>query len=123
MALVLLIEDDFDLRQCLAEMLVLAGHQVVEASDGLNGIEHFHKVHPDVVLTDISMPGKGGLDVIRELSLQFPESSIIAMSGEGQEVLGQARRLGACRTLSKPFSFTRLSETLHEMCSATLQSV
>ncbi len=117
MAVVLLIEDDEDLRQLIAEMLALAGHQVFEAGDGLNGIERFHKIRPDVVLTDISMPRKGGLDVIRELSLSFPRSSIIAMSGEGQEVLGQARRLGARRTLCKPFSLNRLSKTLREMCN------
>lgn len=115
MALVLLIEDDPDLRQVLSETLAVAGHQVVEASDGLSGLERCRMLRPDVVLTDISMPRLGGLEVIRQLSLRFPQSSIIAMSGDGQEVLGQARRLGARRTLCKPFSLTRLSEALHDL--------
>lgn len=67
MARILLIEDDDGLRAILAEHLTLAGHTVIEAGDGREGLDRFRRAGADLVVTDIVMPETEGLEVLREL--------------------------------------------------------
>ncbi len=112
MARVLVIDDDEQIRTLLKHMLVGAGHQVEEAVDGAEGLRLFGKRPPDLVLTDINMPGLDGHDVItaiRELHAYVP---IIAVSGGGaiaaDELLLKASALGAFEIVMKPFEFRQL---------------
>ena len=79
----------------------------------------YREQHPDLVLTDIFMPGKEGLETILELGLLDPEVRIIAVSGGGNmgilNPLPMAAKLGALRTLSKPFSGKELVDLVEEI--------
>lgn len=120
MATLLLIEDEDPSREALRDRLRTAGHQVIEAPNGRLGLALFRAHHPDVVITDILMPEKDGLEVIMEIRKEQPNARIIAVSaretaGLNLDVLGIARKLGACTTLEKPFDFSALSSAI-EAC-------
>jgi DNA-binding NtrC family response regulator len=106
MASILVIDDEVLMRTTLRTALEKAGHQVAEARDGNQGMKVFAEVRPDLVLTDIIMPDREGIEMIREMRSLDPDVPIIAMSGGGSVggdlFLELAARLGATRTLSKP---------------------
>ena len=113
MARVLVIEDDADLRAVLRLILEAGDHEVLEAPEGESGLALFRARAPDVVLTDILMPGKEGLETILTLRHEAPHAKIIAMSGGGaivskQNALRSAADFGVRRTLAKPFSAAEL---------------
>ena len=119
MARILLIEDNAGLRAILAEHLALAGHTVIEAGDGREGLDHFRRVGADLVITDMVMPETEGFEVLRELRRTHPPVKIIAMSGEGQgsgaAYLDAARLLGAAKVLLKPFPAAVLIAAIAEL--------
>jgi DNA-binding response OmpR family regulator len=120
MASILLIEDDEPLRQILALALVNAGHTVAEAADGNQGIERFREAPPDLVITDIVMPGREGIETIMALRREAPRLPIIAISGAANYArvyLGMAAKLGAQRILSKPFNTADLLAAINEVLS------
>ncbi len=108
MARILLIDDDDDLRTMLRRVLTLSGHTVVEARNGEEGLALFPQAAADLVITDIVMPGKEGLEVLMALRKKHPPVKIIAISGGGRgdatDYLHLAKQMGAARVLSKPFS-------------------
>ena len=112
MARVLVIDDDEEHRTLVRHMLVGEGHQVDEALDGAEGLRLFGKSPPDLVLTDINMPGLDGHEVITAIRVLHPEVPIIAVSGGGaiakDELLVKASALGAVEIIMKPFEFTQL---------------
>ena len=105
---ILLIEDDEPLRDTLRKTFVRAGYEVDEAPNGKAAVQAYRRVRSDVVVTDIVMPEKEGLEVISELRRLAPGVKIIAISGGGAgragDYLELARRLGATHILAKPFS-------------------
>jgi DNA-binding response OmpR family regulator len=106
MALILVIDDEQMLRRTLRALLERAGHTVVEAEDGNQGLAQFDVQTPDLVLTDIIMPNREGVETIGEIRQRAPDTPIIAMSGGGSRggdlFLTLAKRLGASATLTKP---------------------
>lgn len=108
MSKVLIIDNDPLLCDTLKFAAEAAGHNVVLAPNGREGIEVFETFQPDVVVTDILMPEKEGMETIVELRRLNPEVPIIAMSGAAPtgniSFLKIAQKLGANRTLSKPFA-------------------
>lgn len=114
MAKVLVIDDHYAMRQTIREILEDAGHEVFEAPDGLSGIQLQRRNRVDLVITDIFMPQKEGMSTIRELSAEFPDLPVIAMSGGNRDLtapegfIDLARRFGARGTLTKPFSVSDL---------------
>ena len=102
---ILVIEDDADLRLVLEQTLASAGYEVRTASDGKEASRLYQPNSPDLVITDIYMPNKDGLEVIMELRASFPRIKVIAISGQvtQKNMLPVASSLGAVRTLSKPF--------------------
>lgn len=118
MARILLIEDDDDLRGVIAQSLTLAGHEVFQAAEGRQGLELFHAGSFDLVLTDLVMPGKEGVETIIELHREKPGLKIIAMSGgmpRSEFYLNLAAHLGAQRTIAKPFTPTELVAVIDEV--------
>lgn len=109
-ATILIIEDEEPTRVLLRTVLEAAGHEVREASNGRIGLALYRDRPPDLVITDIRMPEMSGLDMILELTREFLNAKVIAISGEqGEEhVLGVAKLLGARQTLHKPFSMEQL---------------
>ena len=103
---VLLIEDDPHLRDELLKQLRKTGHRIIDASDGQAGLVQFHTHSPDLVLTEVSLPEKGGLEVIAEIKDDRPLTKIFAMSqpqgDRAVDLLEIAMMLGATRTFAKP---------------------
>lgn len=114
---VLIIDDDPPIREMLRRMLEYAGYQVTEAVDGEAGLRSFQAEPPDLVITDILMPNKEGLETIMGLRRLAPEVPIIAMSGGGHNgtlsYLQTADRLGARVTLAKPFTRQEMLDAVH----------
>jgi DNA-binding NtrC family response regulator len=110
MARILVIEDDADMRALLEQLLTSAGHEVVLASDGREGVDQYRARPADLVITDLFMPSQEGLETIVELRRRFQDVIIIAMSGKtvGIPLLSVAQRLGAVALLEKPFSSNQL---------------
>jgi CheY-like chemotaxis protein len=96
-----------------------AGYEVAEAPDGTQGIRLYRQQPCDLVITDIIMPEKEGLETIRELRRDFPDVKILAISGGGRirpdEYLPLAKKFGAHRTLAKPFEQKELLEAVQEL--------
>lgn len=106
MALILIIDDEKMMREVLRDTLEGAGYRVLEADDGVQGVELFCRHCPDLVITDILMPNKGGLHVIAEVRKLHPGAKIVAMSGGGRDgklnFLSTARTFPGVMTLNKP---------------------
>jgi len=122
MADILLIDDEEIFREVLATALQEAGHTVRQAGDGMAGLKLFRQQPAELVITDIVMPEKEGLDTIRDLHRDFPDARIIAMSGglahDSKLYLHMAEKFGAAAVLSKPFSLSDLHATVNAVLSA-----
>jgi DNA-binding response OmpR family regulator len=112
LARILVIDDDEALRQVVSAILQSAGYAVATAANGQEGLDQLAAGRFEVVLTDLIMPEKEGLETIREVRRRDATIKIIAMSGGGfgdsRTYLGLAEKLGAHLTLPKPFSGTEL---------------
>ncbi len=121
MARILIIDDEPNLRSMLRRMLHQAGHQVSEASNGAEGIKLYKQDQPDLIITDILMPEKEGIETILALHRSDPDLPIIAISGGGRsggaDFLCIAEKLGARHTLSKPFRGDQLLGAVSESLS------
>ncbi|MBF0295544.1 MAG: response regulator [Magnetococcales bacterium] len=105
----LIIDDERQVRDVLQQILDRAGYQTEVAEDGEEGLRRFREQPADLVITDILMPGKDGLETIEEMVRDHPGLPIIAISGGGpgekaQFALETAQVCGAGRILAKPFS-------------------
>jgi len=102
---ILVIDDDSDFRGYVCDLLASRGYRVFSAENGKKGIEQLHKEKADVILVDMIMPEREGIETIMEVKLLYPGIKIIAMSGAVRHdtYLQLAEDLGADITLSKPF--------------------
>ena len=116
MARILIIDDDVQILKLLRKMLENEGYDVVDAVDGNKGLKLYREDPTDLVITDIIMPEKEGIETIIDLRREFPEAKIVAMSGgghgEAEPYLHMAKGLGAIRTLTKPFGKEELLEAI-----------
>jgi CheY-like chemotaxis protein len=117
MAKILVIDDEGLLRDLIKKMLVRDGHQVFIANDGVEGIKSFHQFKPDLIITDIIMPEKDGIEVIMEVLKENPNLPIIAISGGRRAItadfnLDSAEMLGVKGILQKPFTHEQLQEVI-----------
>ena len=109
MARILVIDDDHGNRVLMKNYLEIEGHEVVEATDGREGVILGRSSHFDLVFTDMIMPEKDGIEVIMELLEFNPDMKIIAISGGGrglnaEDNLEIAEQFGALGTIAKPFN-------------------
>lgn len=118
MASVLLIDDDPWVLKVFVQMLEAEGYDVLQATDGQQGLEIYRKTPTDIVITDMVMPFKDGLETIMDLKHEFPNIKIIAISGGGviepERYLALAGTIGALKTLQKPVSREILLATVKE---------
>jgi CheY-like chemotaxis protein len=116
--LILLIDDEAPFRSVIKQVLLNAGYEVVEAADGAEGIRYFHEKPADMIITDIIMPEKEGIETIIELKQAYPNVKLIAMSGGGwygtDIDFDMAKKLGA-HTLNKPFALQELLDAVSEL--------
>ena len=125
MARILLIDDDNALREILAMALTEAGHVVTQARDGTEGVDLFRIEPTDLIITDLIMPGREGIETIMVLRREYPALPVIAISGgmtNSEFYLKLAAGLGARRTLAKPFAFAELLGAVDEVLVGTRDS-
>jgi CheY-like chemotaxis protein len=118
MARILVADDGEDIREILRMMLSAAGYEVLVAPDGDSALTLMRAEPIDLIITDIFMPGKEGIETIIELRRDFPSVKIIAMSGGGQmgelHYLEDAVKLGAVRSILKPFRADEILAVVRE---------
>lgn len=119
MTRVLVVDDDQILRGALRVVLEGAGYEVLDAADGDAGLRLYREQGADLVLVDLFMPERDGLEVIRALRAAIPQPKIVAMSGGGRtrhlDVLKAAAAFGASRALQKPFEPRDLLAAIREL--------
>lgn len=115
MARILVIEDETSIRRLMRQTLEQAGHEIVEAYDGDEGLRLFHRHPADLVITDLFMPRKDGWDVIAEIHRDSPGTKIISITAGLGDDCARAKELGATRTLIKPLKLQELLETVQEV--------
>ncbi len=116
MATILVIDDEEQVRSLLRKALTGAGYDVQEASNGREGLDQYRQSPADLVITDILMPDEDGLEATLEMTREFPEARIIAMTGGSgdRNFLDVAKLFGARRTLTKPFELAKLLGAVNE---------
>ncbi len=116
MARILAIDDDEAVRSLLSNALTREGHEVRLARNGDEALKVLAANPCELVITDIVMPGKEGIETILELRRNHPEVRIIALSGSdaGLDYLRFAEKLGAMRTLAKPVRLADLRQMVAE---------
>lgn len=120
MAKILVIDDERQICELLQKVLARAGHEVLMAKDGEEGLHLFYEHHPKVVITDIVMPKRDGLEVISELLNGRENTAIIVITGgkrdsETKLSLESGELAGIKGFLLKPFNFTQLLNIIHEI--------
>ena len=123
---ILVVDDDDAILRLIQTALRRSGYQVVVARDGNEAIRCLKDEAFDLVLTDVVMPEKEGIELMTELKRTAPHQKIVAMSGGGDfgagSYLHYARKLGASATLSKPFSIELLLSVLRDALKAEAPS-
>jgi len=118
---ILIIEDDPLFRKLLCTWLESDNYQIFEADDGVAGLELYAKNKPDLIITDIVMPEKEGIEVIQKIREDDPTIPIIAMSAGGsrhtESYLRYSAKFGANVTLEKPFKKKELLKAMNELLS------
>jgi len=108
MAKIVLIEDDETVRFTIGRTLEALGHTLRAAGDGRRGLQLVDEFAPDLVITDLLMPGMDGVEILMALRHYQPAPAVVAMTGGGclsrEQFLEVARQLGARAILCKPFS-------------------
>jgi two-component system, chemotaxis family, chemotaxis protein CheY len=116
---ILLIDDEESFRAVLKVSLEQMGHTVVAAKDGREGVASYSKGTFDLVITDLIMPDKEGIETIMDLRKLNPAVKIIAMSGGGRvtsvDYLQIARQVGAKKILAKPFLYEEIKEAIEQL--------
>ena len=116
---ILVVDDEPEIREMLRESLSRAGYEVHQAPDGKQAIELLRKQTFDVVISDILMPEKDGLEVIMYLQRESPMTKCIAISAPSNRVfLQSAQLLGATRVVEKPFSVGDMETAVREILQA-----
>jgi DNA-binding NtrC family response regulator len=124
MALVLVIDDEKDVRRVVEVMLKNAGHDAVHAVDGNDALRQFRRQHFELVICDVFIPNKEGIETLKELRELDPTVPIIMMSGDAptayfwgatyRDYLAMVKEFGATRTIEKPFKYSQLIRLVHE---------
>lgn len=119
---IMVVDDDASIRRTLHILLSKAGHEVVQAADGLEAIRLWRAQAGDLVITDLHMPQKDGIETIIELLSHNPDIRIIAMSGGGQtkrlDLLGNLTLLGSVLTIEKPFTLAEMMAVVNRALAA-----
>ena len=119
---VLVIDDDADTRLTIDWLLKSEGFEVVLAANGADALARQRERPADIVITDLFMPEKDGLETIIELRMRFPATQILVMSGSSatrlENVMVAARELGVTRYLRKPCEPRELVETVRSLAQS-----
>jgi DNA-binding response OmpR family regulator len=126
MACILIIDDEADLRATMRAALEKDGHEVFAAQNGEDGLAQFGRIPVDLVITDIMMPEKDGIETIIAMRRNHPDIRIIAISGGGNvgktHYLTMAQKFGATQILAKPFRRQQLLDAVHASLNIAVES-
>ncbi len=118
---ILIVDDEAPIRKLLTKLLEPEGYEIFEASNGDQGLDLVHSNRPDLVIIDLIMPGKEGLETIREIHKLFPDVKMVAMSGGGLGdpglYLNLAIKMGAQLSFQKPMNHDFLVSTVKDILS------
>jgi two-component system chemotaxis response regulator CheY len=111
---VLVADDASFMRQMIRDIIEPEGYEVIgEASDGVEVVEKFRELHPDIVMMDIVMPKRSGIDAVRAIREKDPSAVVVMCSALGQETLVmEALQAGARDFIVKPFKPDAVVSTL-----------
>lgn len=117
MAKILIVDDSKTSRKFLRTMLEQAGHEILdEAVNGLDGVEKYKDLKPDVVTMDITMPIMDGIDAVREIISVDPSAKIIMVTAAGQKSnMIEALKRGAADFIQKPFESAIILNTIEKV--------
>lgn len=117
MARVLVVDDAAFMRMTVQKALETHGHVVVgEAGDGVEAIQKFAELKPDVVVLDISMPQMNGIETLKRIKILKPDAKVIICSAIGyQGMLAEAIELGASDFIVKPFTPIQLADAIDKV--------
>jgi DNA-binding response OmpR family regulator len=122
---VLVVDDSVEMLHYLGELVASAGYDVLRANDGDQAIDVLRENRCDLIVLDLFMPNKDGIETLRELSKLSPRPRTLAISGGGRfsapDTLRVAERLGADSTLAKPFTPKQLLDALKNLASPQKQ--
>jgi DNA-binding response OmpR family regulator len=122
MANILLIEDEFRLRENISELLELFEHHVVTAENGLIGLEQVKISKPDIIVCDVMMPVLNGIEFIKQLNLIYEKSAIplIFISAKvNPEDISEGLSLGALDYIKKPFTIHELTKKINQILNSS----
>lgn len=124
MMTILVVDDHKELRAVIGRALTEAGYEVVEAGDGDAALAAFRARPPVLVITDIVMPEKTGIEIIATMKYEHPEVKVLAISGGGRthvmDFLAIARETGADAVLEKPFRKSDLLARVAELLGSEM---
>jgi two-component system chemotaxis response regulator CheY len=114
---VLICDDALFMRTMLGNILKQAGFDVVgEAENGVEAVDRYRELKPDLVTMDIVMPDKGGIDAVRDIVREDPEAKILMCSAMGQQgLVVEAIQAGAKDFVVKPFQPSRVLEAVQRV--------
>jgi two-component system chemotaxis response regulator CheY len=118
MANILAVDDSPGILQMIRILLAPAGHTVIEAGDGAQGLEKAKANRPDLVITDLNMPVMNGLELIRALRIMpsFAGLPIVCVTSESSDAVKlEAKQAGATGWITKPFRQKQLLEIVSEL--------
>ncbi|OQX25883.1 MAG: hypothetical protein BWK80_13305 [Desulfobacteraceae bacterium IS3] len=119
MAHIMVVDDDSIVRKFLCSILEKAGYQVSEAQNGKIAMKLFRNFPADLIILDLVMPEKEGIETIIELRRDFPDAKIIAITaglkGETELLLNASKDLGASRAFKKPLDAKTILEAVKEL--------
>ena len=122
MSAILIVDDDKSLRDLLSSVLRERGHEVATAGEGNEALELMAQRCFEMVISDIIMPGKEGIETIREIRGLYPDVQVIAMSAGGSvgnaQILEYARMIGAHDSIRKPVELPALITKVEQMLSS-----
>ena len=120
MAKILLVDDAAFMRMMVKETLTKAGYtDLYEAADGMQAVETYNDIKPDLVLMDITMPNMDGLEALKAIKSKDPNANIVMCSAMGQEsTVIDAIKSGAKDFIVKPFKPDRILKTVSSIVDA-----
>ena len=119
MANILVVDDEEPIRALVGKILLKDGHQVMEAENGQHACDTYEDADIDLIVTDLVMPEKNGIEMMIQLKKSHPSVKLIAISGgsgfSGQiDLLSVAKLLGAKHVIKKPFSVDQIRDAVND---------
>jgi DNA-binding response OmpR family regulator len=114
---ILVVEDNVDSRDILAKLLRMSGFEVVSASDGNSGFAAAVAEVPDLIITDINMPGMDGIELLKKIRLEhsLANTAVLVVTAFGGDAASEAVEAGADAAAAKPFDFDGFIDTVQNL--------